>query len=395
MVIKAALLRLDAFAKAFLQVLLTNLREHSPDDLWADPSRLTNGADRRVLGTTQVLRAEAVQKLANFCLGQFLGEKLLDLVVAKLFHLPAYDTEEISGRFRRRNRRTVKTEMHKLKKGGSPTFSHDGKLVAACGSSPIYIYDTKTGDLLTQTKALSNQIYMAFDPTGTKLAVKSTSGRIAIVSISGDVIADFKNQSEGEGSNILWTPDGRHLIDGSWNGLLRKRNAETGEIVAQGFAAMPSRLCWTVDGDIAVEQTRRGDPPIYRMGFFDADLNPLGEPTSFEKGKLNAFVNPAKSHTMWFENAKPARIVFQNIESGELSQIEAPSGSTNKIYFSPDGQSLASGNFEGEWRIYRFPSLDMIRSFDVPYPQQAAYSDDGKQLCLGGWTYALLVEVDW
>src|SRR5262249_34949764 len=77
---------------------------------------------------------------------------------------------------------------------------------------------------------LSHPSSATFSASGDALAVKATSGHIVVLNPeTGVIIADHRNQEEGEGSNLTCTADGEYLVDGSWDGAFTVRHMLTGE----------------------------------------------------------------------------------------------------------------------------------------------------------------------
>ena len=59
--------------------------------------------------------------------------------------------------------------------------------------------------MIGRTSPLPYLIYAAFSPDGKRLAVKSTTGQIAVVdAVSGKIVCDFRNKKDGEGGPRRW-----------------------------------------------------------------------------------------------------------------------------------------------------------------------------------------------
>jgi hypothetical protein len=112
-------------------------------------------------------------------------------------------------------------------------FDPAGNTCATIGRD-VCLWDLETAQVRWRARPFSNPSYVAFAPDGSQIAIKNTAGRIAVLDPSGgEVLNDFANQREGEGSNPLFSNCGRYLIDGSWGGLFTVRTASSAEILFQ------------------------------------------------------------------------------------------------------------------------------------------------------------------
>src|SRR5437870_2349322 len=116
-------------------------------------------------------------------------------------------------------------------KGYRVRFSDNGELLVCLGRNVVVI-DTASRQRRSTSNPLSNPSDASFSPDGRTLAVKSTSGRIVVIDPrSGELLRDLRNQREGEGSGVLFSPHGDQLVDASWKGALTVRDAGDGTIV--------------------------------------------------------------------------------------------------------------------------------------------------------------------
>lgn len=80
-----------------------------------------------------------------------------------------------------------------------------------------------------------------FSPDNKQLAVKHTNGRIVILKVAtGDVLRDYKNPTEGEGCEVYFSPDGRDLVDGSWDGLISIRKTSGARVCCPAVRSFPA-----------------------------------------------------------------------------------------------------------------------------------------------------------
>ena len=150
-------------------------------------------------------------------------------------------------------------------------FSPDGTRLAVLGHDLI-LWDVAARQKLWRGKPVPHCSAMAFSPDGSRLAVKSTTGLMAVVdAATGDVIVNFRNKKDGEGSGPAWSPCGQYVADGGWNGRLQVREAATGEVVfAQDHpgemlrgAYAPSMVpsaCWSCMASNRSKKGRRSRP---------------------------------------------------------------------------------------------------------------------------------------
>ncbi len=132
-----------------------------------------------------------------------------------------------------KRRMTLQKPWRPLKIGSSydARFSRDGTRLVVVGRS-ISVWDLASRKKLSRTRGFSNPSSAQFSLNGDVIAGKSTTGRIVTFDAgSGSVIRDFRNQAEGEGTDIEFSPCGKYLVDGSWNGFVTVRDADNGEVV--------------------------------------------------------------------------------------------------------------------------------------------------------------------
>jgi hypothetical protein len=74
--------------------------------------------------------------------------------------------------------------------------------------------ETSVRKRLWSSHPVSHPSCVNFSRHGTPLAVKSTTGRIAILDVeSSATIVDFANQRDGEGAEAIFSPCGKYLVD--------------------------------------------------------------------------------------------------------------------------------------------------------------------------------------
>ncbi len=93
-------------------------------------------------------------------------------------------------------------------------ISDDEKLIATSnGRNGIYVYDLETLKPVLKTKTVSYVGYVAVSPDKKRVAAKSTSGLMALISMeTGEEICRNK-MAESEGYLMTFTDDSKHVLD--------------------------------------------------------------------------------------------------------------------------------------------------------------------------------------
>ncbi len=262
---------------------------------------------------------------------------------------PGSPTEPALKSARKKQKATAKTTpkptQRKLLKGSERVcFSPDGTLLATLGRG-LTLWRCPEIEKLAKISALSNTCEFVFSPDSRLIAVKNTSGRIALIDTSAHSITiDFRNQADGMGSNILFADDGQHLVDASWEG---------------------AHIVRTLEGELTFREVFKGDMVTAVLRHPDGRY--------------------------WFRHVRPdERLIGRTwpFKSGEFDRVLVPLFMYNDATFSPDGSSLAVvHNFDpAVITIYSFPAMEELRS--VPIPDKSAhvlrYSPCGRLLAAAG-----------
>jgi WD40 repeat protein len=110
------------------------------------------------------------------------------------------------------------------------SYSADGKRLAV-RSSQLSVWNLENHKRLWRANPVPYLDYATFSPDGKLLAVKSTTGQIVVVRAdTGKVVCDFRNRKDDEGCNLLFSPCGKYIVDGTWEDRLLVREAATGKI---------------------------------------------------------------------------------------------------------------------------------------------------------------------
>lgn len=143
----------------------------------------------------------------------------------------------------------VTTRTLKLPTTYAIALSRQGNRLATIGRN-VTIFDPIARRRIAWSHPISHPSYACFSGDGRRLAVKNTSGRIVIIdSSTASVVADFANERDGEGAEILYADNDQMLLDANWGGTITVRDAVSGRVERQ----------FTFPGDMVTQASSSSD----------------------------------------------------------------------------------------------------------------------------------------
>jgi WD40 repeat protein len=291
----------------------------------------------------------------------------------------------------------------KLKTAYEIVFSPKEDRAAFIGGRDVSMVDIESGRILFAVHPAANPSHLDFSPDGRWLVVKSTSGRTRVLSAqNGEVVCDFKNQSEGEGGAAFFSPCSRYVVSVSWNGLLTVRESKSGNLVFSKLfdRCMLNHLSTVMDRScFAFSCAAR--PQANHLPAPDNSIIVAEWP--FDKGTLSIIpqkwpcvgglqLAPTGEQIALVFGAPPSEMIVADIQTGIVkAQLPYACGGTGIwLAWSQDEQSLAvNGNHA--CMIYSWPSLEKAYAFPIAYPCFIRFSPSKRYLAVGSWQRSYIV----
>ena len=287
-------------------------------------------------------------------------------------------------------------------------FSPDGTRLAVLGRDLI-LWDVAARRKLWRCKPIPHCSAMAFSPDGSALAVKSTSGLLAVVDgATGDVILNFRNSKDGEGSGPAWSPCGRYLADGGWNGRLQMREAATGEVVfAQDHPGEMLRGVTAIDAidggkrllilhGVKSVEAGQVQPPDY-VTVWDWPLQAGAGRVVVSLPALDSIAASPGGHylaALHRADGVEQLSVFA-LADGRLlgtTSVGQGGGTGNTLQWLPDGSAIGRIG-KGKLEFYGWPGLALVQELAFTYPCALAFLSGTQLAAIGSWEKGALIDL--
>jgi WD40 repeat protein len=254
---------------------------------------------------------------------------------------------------------------------------------------------------VAEAKPFANPGSMALSPDGCSIAVKGTSGRIALLAMPGlELIRQLASSVAEEGSNLLFSPCGQFLVDGTWSGRLVVRSVSTGEIHLDERTPNAMHPLFDQSDDrrtfVYVRQPKAvsDDPPppslvlVRNWPFVDHEEAPIpGDWGSVQAVALSPDARRVAVLQVVLEDGRAQmRVKVTDLEGQHAVQSGLfPLAGTNlSITWSPDAM-LIGCVLKGRVCLMDAASLKELGNHEDSYPCFVGFSPDGKRLGLGSW----------
>ncbi len=309
------------------------------------------------------------------------------------------------------------TASHEIKK------SPNGKYFATIGGT-VALWDTSTGKKITSFGQIKNPSHINFSHSSKLLAVKNTSGKVALYDIKEIKHLKSYVPTKSEGCELFFTPDDRYIVSADWDGNIYTIEIESGKIK---ILRSDTDVYKTEKFLLFERKVLQKERMMYRILHFDGVSNEFTFYTRYKRlvwkypfsenepflpdGKYVyediAFSRANKCYAITRYNKENKMFIVDEYLNQTLKEITVKNNngwnaSIEKVAFSPDGKLLAllADNDEcvknnSIYIVYlmEYPSLNILDEYKIPFGCFVEFTQDGTQLLVGSWSKGYCIDL--
>ncbi len=218
----------------------------------------------------------------------------------------------------------------------------------------IGIWSIKSGDLIRLLEPYEDDLWsLDVSPDGTTIAVANTNGKVTIWYLNTNTEKTlFSNYNEWIWNEVAFSPDGKVLATGSMDGIVKLWNPEDGTLIQVLGPKMGGirDLAFSDDGEYLAAGSKDRSIRIWSM-------------TSFEEVQQ-----------------------FNHYYDEETKRFIGHYDIVTYLDFSPDGNLLATGSFDGTVRIWSVQTGTelLVLQGQTSYVFDVFFSQNGELLATSG-----------
>ena len=269
-------------------------------------------------------------------------------------------------------------------------YSPDGKLLAACDSNQLKIYDPASGELLMALLGHEGDVLsLPFSFDGKYIATGGGDTTVRIWdATSGDLVRVLKGHA-AEVGGVAFSPDGKLLLTSSEDGMLIIWDVKTGELLREHPDFTVFRVNFSPDGTRLAAAAFNG-LQVWRYT--------PGEPLALEENQVIFAIREAGSAIFSPDGKQLAALSLSTASGNTVKLWDAGTGRElltmvghtdwiAGLAFSPDGRRFASTSLDGTVRIWSLsPGEELVTVFSpiAGYGNRVVYSPNGEELGTNG-----------
>ena len=259
-------------------------------------------------------------------------------------------------------------------------FSPDGKLLAVSGGAlarfgEIQIWDVASHQELHSYKISDDSLYgVSFSPDGERIAFGCSDKTVRIIAVNdGKELIKFDNHSDWV-LGTLWTVDGKRLLSGSRDRAMKLINVANGQFIddinklIEGvtcIARHPTQDMVACGGDL-------GTPRIYRIAENQgrtAANNDVNLNREFERqpGPVCSIAYSPDGNSIAVGNVDGEVRIYKTSDGSRSATLKENRGAVFALKFHPHKNQLFTGGYDGKVRIFEVPEGKLVTAFS-PVP---------------------------
>lgn len=258
----------------------------------------------------------------------------------------------------------------------SVAFSPDGRTIAGGSSGRIQLWDVYGGHL-TQTIGVDPFLIttsVAFSPDGETIAAGCHLDEILIWNVrTGKIVLTIKETYTDLITSVAFSPDGDMLVStGRDDSTIQVWNGHTGEHVRTlfGHTEEVNSVAFSSDGHTLASASDDGT-----IGLWSVLTGKLKQTVSEHDGNVTSVAFVPGGHTL--ASVSYSKILLWNVRTAEQVNIRFwPYEVVQSIVFSPDGNTLVSGDINGlvhQWDVHTTAKIRTIEGH-TPSVSSMAFS---------------------
>jgi WD40 repeat protein len=278
----------------------------------------------------------------------------------------------------------------------SVAFSPNGKLVAISGGAPsrfgeIQFWDAESHKELHTFKVSNDSVFgVSFSPDGERLAFGCADKTVRVISVGeGKELMKFDNHSDWVLATAF-TVDGKRLLSGSRDRAMKLINVANGQFIDDINKLLESVLCMArhPKEDIVAFGGDLGTPRIYKISenqgrtAANNDVNLVRE---FERqpGPVCSIAYSPDGNSIAVGNVNGEVRIYKTSDGSRMATLKENKGAVFALKFHPTKNQLLTGGYDGKVRIYEMPDGKLMTAFNpVPIKEgdkvAAVSGDSGK-----------------
>ena len=262
----------------------------------------------------------------------------------------------------------------------SVAFSPDSRLLAVSGGAPalfgeIQIWDVETHRQLHSYKIANDSLFgVSFSPDGQRVAFGGADKTVRIIAANdGKELMKFDNHSDWVLATAF-TVDGKRLLSGSRDRAMKLINVANGQFIDDINKLLENVLCMArhPKEDIVAYGGDLGTPRIYKISdnqgrtAANNDVNLVRE---FERqpGPVCSIAYSPDGNSIAVGNVDGEVRIYKTSDGSRLATLKENHGAVFALKFHPTKNQLVTGGYDGKVRIFEVPEGKLVTAFN-PVP---------------------------